>query len=226
MKMNNALLNIVQATQAWGQQFTQLQGRHPGLWPVAPRVTLLAALLFGVITAGAWLCWIDQWELLDRTRAEEGELRKLFRHKVGQVQNLEALRQKKAAVSDRVEILSRQLPGKSEMDALLSEINQAGAGRGLQFELFKPEQLRLRPYYAELPIAIKLVGNYHALAGFVSDIANLPRVVTIDHLVINQQKEGVQIFEAIVHTYRYLDKEEASDQAKRLLTSQKKLNEK
>jgi type IV pilus assembly protein PilO len=222
MKNNNILLNIVQALQAWGQQFTQLQGLHPGLWPVAPRATLFAALLFGVITAGAWLCWIDQWEMLDITRAEEGELRKLFRHKVGQAQNLDALRQKKANVLARVEVLGRQLPGKSEMDALLSEINQAGTGRGLQFELFKPEQLRLRPYYAELPIAIKLVGNYHALAGFVSDIANLPRVVTIDHLVINQQKESALSFEAIVHTYRYLDKEEGKEQAKHLLTSQKK----
>ena len=222
MKNNKALLNKVQVIQAWGQQFTQLRGRHPGLWPVAPRITLFAVLLFGVIAAGVWLCLIDQWEILDHERAQESELRKLFRHKVGQAQNLEALRQKKAAVSDRVDALGRQLPGKSEMDAMLSEINQAGSGRGLQFELFKPDQLRLRPYYAELPIAIKLVGNYHALAGFVSDIANLPRVVTIDHLVINQQKEGVQSFEAIVHTYRYLDKEEASEQAKRLLASQKK----
>ena len=192
MKNNRALLNKVQVVQAWGQQFTQLRGRHPGLWPVAPRITLFAVLLLGVIVAGAWLCWIDQWEILDHERAQEIELRKLFRHKVGQAQNLEALRQKKAAVSDRVEALGRQLPGKSEMDALLSEINQAGTGRGLQFELFKPEQLRLRPYYAEL------------------------------HLVINQQKEGVQSFEAIVHTYRYLDKEEANEQAKRLLATQKK----
>ena len=222
MKNSNVLLNVVQAIQAWGQQFTQLRGRHPGLWPVAPRVTLFAALLFGVIAVGSWWCWLDQWEMLDHTHAEEEELRKLFRHKVGQAQNLEALRQKKATVSARVEVIGRQLPGKSEMDALLSEINQAGTGRGLQFELFKPEQLRLRPYYAELLIAIKLVGNSHSLAGFVSDIANLPRVVTIDHLVLNQQKEGALSFEAVVHTYRYLDKEEANEQAKRLLTSQKK----
>jgi type IV pilus assembly protein PilO len=222
MKSNNALHHIGQAIQAWGQQFTQLQGRHPGLWPVAPRVTLFAAFLISVIASGAWLCWFDQWESLDQARAKEDELRKLFRHKVGQAQNLDALRLKKVAVLARVELLGKQLPDKSEMDALLSEINQAGAGRGLQFELFKPEQLQLRPYYAELPIAIKLVGNYHALAGFVSDIANLPRVVTIDHLLINQQKEGMQTFEAIVHTYRYLDKEEASDDAKSMLKSQKK----
>lgn len=222
MKSNNALHHIGQAIQAWGQQFTQLQGRHPGLWPVAPRVTLFAAFLISVIASGAWLCWFDQWESLDQARAKEDELRKLFRHKVGQAQNLDTLRLKKVAVLARVELLGKQLPDKSEMDALLSEINQAGAGRGLQFELFKPEQLQLRPYYAELPIAIKLVGNYHALAGFVSDIANLPRVVTIDHLLINQQKEGMQTFEAIVHTYRYLDKEEASDDAKSMLKSQKK----
>jgi len=222
MKSNNALHHIGQAIQAWGQQFTQLQGRHPGLWPVAPRVTLFAAFLISVIASGAWLCWFDQWESLDQARAKEDELRKLFRHKVGQAQNLDALRLKKVAVLARVELLGKQLPDKSEMDALLSEINQAGAGRGLQFELFKPEQLQLRPYYAELPIAIKLVGNYHALAGFVSDITNLPRVVTIDHLLINQQKEGMQTFEAIVHTYRYLDKEEASDDAKSMLKSQKK----
>jgi type IV pilus assembly protein PilO len=222
MKSNNALHHIGQAIQAWGQQFTQLQGRHPGLWPVAPRVTLFAAFLISVIASGAWLCWFDQWESLDQARAKEDELRKLFRHKVGQAQNLDALRLKKVAVLARVELLGKQLPDKSEMDALLSEINQAGAGRGLQFELFKPEQLQLRPYYAELPIAIKLVGNYHALAGFVSDITNLPRVVTIDHLQINQQKEGMQTFEAIVHTYRYLDKEEASDDAKSMLKSQKK----
>jgi type IV pilus assembly protein PilO len=122
----------------------------------------------------------------------------------------------------RVEILGRQLPGKSEMDSLLSEINQAGAGRGLQFELFKPGQLQLRPHYAELPIDIKLTGNYHALAGFVADIANLPRVVTIDHLMITQQKEGLQTFEAVVHTYRYLDKQETADQEKRSLSNQKK----
>jgi type IV pilus assembly protein PilO len=222
MKSNNALHHIGQAIQAWGQQFTQLQGRHPGLWPVAPRVMLFAAFLISVIASGAWLCWFDQWESLDQARAKEDELRKLFRHKVGQAQNLDALRLKKVAVLARVELLGKQLPDKSEMDALLSEINQAGAGRGLQFELFKPEQLQLRPYYAELPIAIKLVGNYHALAGFVSDITNLPRVVTIDHLQINQQKEGMQTFEAIVHTYRYLDKEEASDDAKSMLKSQKK----
>ena len=108
------------------------------------------------------------------------------------------------------------------MDSLLSEINQAGTGRGLQFELFKPGQLQLRQHYAELPIDIKLTGNYHALAGFVADIVNLPRVVTIDHLMITQQKEGLQTFEAVVHTYRYLDKQETADQEKRSLSRLKK----
>ena len=136
-----------------------------------------------------------------------------FRNKLAQAINLPELRKQKSQVEEYVTQLEKQLPGKAEMDALLSEINQAGVGRGLQFELFKPGQLQLTEHYAELPIAIKLTGNYHALAGFVSDIANLPRIVTIDNLSISQQKDG-QIFEAIVHTYRYLDKAEVEAQKK------------
>ena len=120
-----------------------------------------------------------------------------------------------------MDLLSRQLPSKSEMDALLSEINQAGTGRGLQFELFKPGQVQLQAHYAELLIEIRLSGNYHAFAGFVSDVANFPRVVTIDRLAINQQKDGVQIFDAVMHAYRYLDKEELSLQTKQASGKQK-----
>lgn len=222
MNIRNMPTITLHTMQIWSRQFKGLQGRHPGLWPRVPRLTLIISLLLSVIAVGAWLCWLDQWEAIDQARVEEDQLRNLFRHKVGQAQNLDVLRQKKIAVVARVEILGRQLPGKSEMDSLLSEINQAGAGRGLQFELFKPGQLQLRPHYAELPIDIKLTGNYHALAGFVADIANLPRVVTIDHLMVTQQKEGLQTFEAVVHTYRYLDKQETADQEKRSLSNQKK----
>lgn len=212
----------LQTMQIWSQQFKGLQGRHPGLWPRVPRVSLVISILLCVIAVGAWLCWFDQWEVIDQARVDEDQLRKSFRHKVGQAQNLDVLRQKKIAVVARVEMLGRQLPSKSEMDSLLSEINQAGTGRGLQFELFKPGQLQLRQHYAELPIDIKLTGNYHALAGFVADIVNLPRVVTIDQLMITQQKEGLQTFEAVVHTYRYLDKQETADQEKRSLSRLKK----
>lgn len=215
-------ISIAQAIQTWVQQFQGLQGRHPGLWPTAPRITALVMILFGVMAGGVWFCWIDQWETLNQAHSEEEKLRASFRKKVGQAQNLNALRQQKNDVSARVDLLSRQLPSKSEMDALLSEINQAGTGRGLQFELFKPGQVQLRPHYAELPIDIRLTGSYHSFAGFITDIANFPRVVTIDRLVINQQKEGVQVFDAVIHTYRYLDKDELNYQAKLAADKQKK----
>ena len=195
------------------RQFRGLQERHPGLWPILPRLLLLLAFTLLLIAAGAWLLWMDQWEQLEKGQAEEEKIRQEFIDKIRQSQNLDLLRKRKVAVLAQVEKLEKQLPGKAEMDALLSEINQAGVGRGLQFELFKPGQLQLTEHYAELPIAIKLTGNYHALAGFVSDIANLPRIVTIDNLSISRQKDG-QIFEAIVHTYRYLDKAEVEAQKK------------
>lgn len=212
---------IAQSVQRWTEQFKTLQGRHPGLWPVVPRVMALLIIAMSVIAGGAWVAWLEQWETLTQARIEEDRLRQSFRKKVGQAQNLEALRQQKNAVSVRVDLLSRQLPNKSEMDALLSEINQAGAGRGLQFELFKPGQIQLQAHYAELPIDIRLSGNYHAFAGFVSDVANFSRVVTIDRLVISQQKDGVQVFEAIMHAYRYLDKEELGLQTKQTSGKQK-----
>jgi type IV pilus assembly protein PilO len=222
MSSHDPGISIVQAIQVWMQQFKGLQGRHPGLWPSGPRITMLIVIFLSVIAGGVWWCWVDQWEALNQAQIEEEKLRQSFRKKIGQVQNLQALRQQKNTVSARVDLLSRQLPGKSEMDALLSEINQAGTGRGLQFELFKPGQVQLRPHYAELAIDIRLTGNYHAFAGFMSDIANFPRIVTIDRLVINQQKEGIQVFDAVMHTYRYLDKEEINYQVKQASEKQKK----
>jgi type IV pilus assembly protein PilO len=222
MSSHDPGISIVQAIQVWMQQFKGLQGRHPVLWPSGPRIAMLIVIFLSVIAGGIWWCWVDQWETLNQAQIEEEKLRQSFRKKIGQVQNLQALRQQKNTVSARVDLLSRQLPGKSEMDALLSEINQAGTGRGLQFELFKPRQVQLRPHYAELAIDIRLTGNYHAFAGFMSDIANFPRIVTIDRLVINQQKEGIQVFDAVMHTYRYLDKEEINYQVKQASEKQKK----
>lgn len=222
MSSHDPGISIAQAIQVWMQQFKGLQGRHPGLWPSGPRIAMLIVIFLSVIAGGIWWCWVDQWETLNQAQIEEEKLRQSFRKKIGQVQNLQALRQQKNTVSARVDLLSRQLPSKSEMDALLSEINQAGTGRGLQFELFKPGQVQLRPHYAELAIDIRLTGNYHAFAGFMSDIANFPRIVTIDRLVINQQKEGIQVFDAVMHTYRYLDKEEINYQVKQASEKQRK----
>ena len=196
------------------QQFRGLRYRHPGLWPPLPRLIVLLAFMLLTVVAGAWLFWLDQWADLEQGRIEEEKIRQTFVDKLSQSQSLDVLRKQKASVLAQVELLEQQLPGKAEMDALLSEINQAGVGRGLQFELFKPGQLQLKAHYAELPIEIKLSGSYDALAGFVSDIANLPRIVTLDHLSIHRQKD-TQSFEAIAHTYRYLDKAEIEDRQRR-----------
>ncbi len=193
---------------AWMQQFNGLRDRHPGLWPSLPRLVLLLTFIAVVVAGGAWVVWIDQWDALEQGRVQEERLRIAFRGKVIQSQNLDLLRAQKTRVTNEVAKLERQLPGKAEMDAMLSEINQAGIGRGLQFELFKPGQVRLSEHYAELPIDIRLSGDYHSLAGFVSDIANLPRIVTLDHLSIVRQKEALA-FQAVAHTYRYLDAAES-----------------
>lgn len=206
--MSDASALFVRGSKAWMQQFKGLRDRAPGLWPLLPRLALLLAFIVVVIVSGAWLLWMNQWDEIEQGRAEEEKLKTAFRDKVRQSQNLELLRLQKARVMAEVEKLERQLPGKAEMDAMLSEINQAGVSRGLQFELFKPGQIRLTEHYAELPIDLRMSGSYHALGGFVSDIANLPRIVTMDHLTITRQKDSLA-FQAVAHTYRYLDPAES-----------------
>lgn len=128
--------------------------------------------------------------------------------------NLQALRKQKEQVGEYVASLEKQLPSKAEMDALLSDINQAGLGRGLQFELFKPGQVVVKDYYAELPIDIKVSGSYHDVGAFTSDIANLPRIVTLNNLSLVATKDGVLALDAIAKTFRYLDKDEVAAQRK------------
>lgn len=207
---------------AFVRQFQGLRGRHPAAWPLVPRLLCGMAVAALVIGSGGWLVWSAQWEELALGQAEEERQKKTFIEKLSQVGHLDVLRQQKVQVQSQVEQLEQQLPGKSEMDALLSEINQAGVNRGLQFELFKPGPVRLHEYYAELPIEIKLTGNYHALAGFSSDIANLPRIVTLDRIAITQLREGLQNFEGVIHTFRYLDKEEIALQKKLAEESKKR----
>lgn len=209
---------------AFARQFQGLRGRHPGSWPLFPRLLCGLAVAVLVIIAGGWLVWSTQWEDLALGQAEEERQKKTFVEKVRQVGHLDMLRQQKAQVQSQVEKLEQQLPGKSEMDALLSEINQVGVSRGLQFELFKPGQVKLHDYYAELPIEIKLTGNYHALAGFASDIANLQRIVTLDRIAITQLRDSLQSFEGTIHTFRYLDKEEIALQKKRADDQKKRGN--
>ncbi|MCD6735539.1 MAG: type 4a pilus biogenesis protein PilO [Burkholderiaceae bacterium] len=200
-------------------QFAGLQGRHPGLWPTLPRAALLAGVVAAVL-AIAWASyWRGQFEELDRQARDEEQLKQEFATKMRQAVNLDMLRQQKEQVSHYVSQLEKQLPSKAEMDALLSDINQAGIGRGLQFELFRPGQVVVRDYYAELPISIKLSGNYHDFGAFTSDIANLPRIVTLNNIQIALPERqaagsgsGPLTMEAIAKTFRYLDPDEIAEQ--------------
>jgi type IV pilus assembly protein PilO len=189
-------------------QFQDLQGRQPGQWPLAPRLLCAAGMVALVVGLGYYFYWSDQFAAQEAGAVEETRLRGEYEVKMAQAINLEALKAQKAQVDQYVVRLEKQLPSKSEMAALLSDINQAGVGRGLQFELFKPDQEVVRDYYAELPISIKVSGRYHDMGAFAADMANLPRIVTLNNLSLLSTKDGSLEMEAIAKTFRYLDQEE------------------
>jgi type IV pilus assembly protein PilO len=197
-----------------GAQFQNLNGRHPGQWPLLPRALCGVGVLLAVLALGWYFYWDGQLQELSMGEQEEQRLREAYKGKVQQAVNLEALRKQKEQVGEYVATLEKQLPSKAEMDALLSDINQAGLGRGLQFELFKPGQVVVKEYYAELPIDIKITGNYHDVGAFTGDIANLPRIVTLNNLNLVAGKDGALTMEAVAKTFRYLDREEVAAQRK------------
>jgi len=194
-------------------QFEGLQGRHPGLWPLAPRLLCAAGVMAAVLVAGYFLYWSGQFEEQDTLAAQEETLRTEYRTKMAQAINLEALEAQQQQVNRYVERLEKQLPSKAEMAALLSDINQAGIGRGLQFELFRPGQVVVRDYYAELPIDIKVTGSYHDIGEFAADMAKMPRIVTLNNLALSTGKDGVLTLDAIAKTFRYLDQDELDQQS-------------
>jgi type IV pilus assembly protein PilO len=199
--------------QSLRTQFEGLQGRHPGLWPILPRMVLLASIVAVIMAVAFVFYWQSLLEDLDRGRQQEAQLRTQYTDKMRQAINMETLRKQKELVTLYVSQLEKQLPSKAEMDALLSDISQAGVGRGLQFELFKPGSVVARDYYAELPINLRLVGAYHDLGAFTSDLSNLPRIVTLHNLSIQyQEKTGRLTMEAVAKTFRYLDAEEVAAQ--------------
>lgn len=197
-----------------GDQFKGLTLDNVGNWPILPRITVWLFMIAVCAVLGWLLLWSKQSEELDRLRAEEDALKGQYRQKLQQAINLEDLRKQKEQVSQYVLTLEKQLPSKAEMDALLSDINQAGIGRGLQFELFRPGNVNVRDYYAELPISVRLSGRYHDLGAFASDIANLPRIVTLNNITIQAQRDGALSMDATAKTYRYLDDEELAQQRK------------
>lgn len=208
--MTEAIAAARHGPQAWAAQFRGLAGRDPALWPLLPRVTLAFAVLVAVVAAGGWFAWSSQWQALEEGREAEHRLRAAFEQKHAQAQHLDALRRRKGEVQAMVDHLEQQLPGKAEMDALLADISRAGALRGLQFELFKPGQVRIAAYHAELPVEMRLTGSFHALAGFVSDVANLRRIVSVERMAISHQRDKLLSFDCTALAYRYLEPGEAA----------------
>ena len=181
-----------------------------------PRNLLFIAVCVAVI-AGLWFAWLKTSdEELIAEKAREEQLREDYRKKLVQAVNLDALRKQLEQVQQYVTQLEKQLPSKAEMDALLSDINQAGLGRSLQFELFRPGQVSVKEYYAELPIAVRVTGTYHDIGLFAADIANLSRIVTLNNLSLTpvRDREGVLTMDCTAKTFRYLDQEEVAAQQK------------
>lgn len=189
--------------------------KNIGTWPTPIKVGAMLLLFIALLLAGYWFVWKDQLDALDQARQEEVKLRAEFLDKKKQSVNLDLYRQQVKEIEQAFGALVRQLPNKSEMDALLTDINQAGLGRGLEFELFKPApQETVKDFYAELPITIRVSGTYHDLGRFASDVAQLPRIVTLNDISITQNPAGNLIMDATAMTYRYLDEEEVTKNKK------------
>jgi type IV pilus assembly protein PilO len=194
--------------------FKGMNPNDPGAWPLIPRVTVLVGLFVAILIAGWWFLWNDQLAELDAKKAEEESLKQQFVDKKRQAVNLDLYTQQLGEIDRSFGALLKQLPNKSEIEALLIEVNQAGLGRGLQFELFRPGQEQLKEFYAELPIAVKINGTYHDFGTFAADIAKLPRIVTLNNISIAAGKDGVLSLDATTKTFRYLDEEEVAKQKK------------
>lgn len=201
----------------------RLNPQEIGSWPVVPKLVALLLLLIAVVFAGYWFDWRSQVEELDSSRQKEQQLRTSFLGKQKQAVNLDAYREQLATIEQEFGEMLKQLPNKSEMEALLTDINQAGLGRGLQFTLFKPAPNESKSeFYAELPISIKLTGNYHDMGAFASDVSQLPRIVTLSNIELKGDKKGDAIeMAATARTYRYLDESEIAERRKAQRTADK-----
>lgn len=210
-------LDLNEAFEHAAAQFRGLDMKEPGQWPVLPRVAAWVLVAVVAVVLGWVLLLSEETDMLQAERDREPTLKADYRAKLNQAVNLSELRKQKSQVEEYVTQLEKQLPGKAEMDALLSDINQAGLGRGLQFELFRPGQVVVKDYYAELPIAIRVSGRYHDMGAFAADVANLSRIVTLHDLSIStpqREASGNLTMEATARTYRYLDPNEVEEQRK------------
>jgi type IV pilus assembly protein PilO len=190
-------------------ELKRLDPKKIGSWPILPKFGVLLGLLLLLVFAAYWFDWQNQIAQIDEARAKEEQLRSTFLAKKKQAIDLPAYRKQLVDIESQFGALLKQLPGKSEMDALLTDINQAGLGRGLQFELFRPaSQETARDFYAELPITIRVTGNYHDLGAFASDIGRLSRIVTLNDIALSAAKDGGLTLDATAKTFRYLDEAE------------------
>jgi type IV pilus assembly protein PilO len=196
-------------------EIRKLNPKEIASWPLAPKIATLTLLLLLLLAAGYWFVWQHQIEELGSSKKKEEELRTTFLDKKKKAINLDAYRKQLADIEQSFGALLKQLPNRSEMDALLTDINQAGLGRGLQFELFRPaSQEAMADFYAEMPITLRVSGNYHDIGAFASDVAQLPRIVTLNDLNISSGKDGSLTMDAVAKTYRYLDEDEIALQKK------------
>jgi len=190
----------------------RLNIREAGTWPLLPKILILALLVLAILAAGAYFDWKDQFDALDAAQLEETKLREQYAQKKVKAINFELYVQQLKEVEQSFGALVKQLPNRAEIDALLTDINQAGLGRGLQFELFRPASTeKMADFYAELPISIRITGNYHDMGAFASDVAQLPRIVTLNDVAI-ANNNGVLSLDAVAKTFRYLDEEEVAKQ--------------
>jgi type IV pilus assembly protein PilO len=197
------------------EEIRRLNPKDIASWPLSAKLVSMLVMLLLIIGAGYWFVWQHQMEELDAAKQKEDELRTTFLDKKKKAINLDAYRKQLADIEQSFGALLKQLPNKSEMDALLTDINQAGLGRGLQFDLFRPAgQESMSDFYAELPITLKVSGIYHDMGAFASDVAQLPRIVTLNDLNLTAGKDGSLTMDATAKTYRYLDEEEIAQQKK------------
>jgi type IV pilus assembly protein PilO len=203
------------------EDFRTLNPKDVGAWPVVPRVTILLTGFIVMLVAGWWFLWSDQLDVLEAAQKNEEKLKEEFLSKKQQAVNLVLYTQQLSEIDRSFGALLKQLPNKSEVESLLVEINQAGMGRGLQFELFKPGQETVKDFYAELPISVKLTGNYHDFGAFAGDIGRLSRIVTLNNMTISiaAGKDGGMAMDAVTKTFRYLDENEVAQQKKAALAA-------
>ena len=209
-------IDMAELQQKLQRQFSNLDPKDPSLWPAVPRYLLCAFITVGVVI-GLWFAKLSEYEEeWEAEKAKEVTLKQDYQKKLIKAVSLEEMKKQREQVQQYVIQLEKQLPSKAEMSALLSDINQAGLGRSLQFDLFRPGQVVVRDYYAELPIAVRVTGKYHDMGAFAADIASLPRIVTLNNISITtKDKEGrTLVMDAAARTFGYLDPDEVLAQRK------------